>query len=222
MTQQNRRTVVVLLAASLAAAKTLAAARAQGVGPPAAKFIPGDPPVLDYGEGVKVPCDKHAFFTLWEGSAFWLSFGFGISPSVEIARIRATKQAAGVMKFLLLTLAFAPQRLVKGDGNGWHKKDPAARDFVLGELVLPGSPSPAVSDAFLGGGNVEISPFWDWTTPGAGPTERSRNGESGANSPSWPPSNLQPAQRHAFASYIILKKDLSLADVRKRAAILQL
>ena len=107
-------------------------------------MIPGGPSILDYGDGVRVPCNKTAFFTLWESSTFWLTFGFGISPSLDATAAQAGTQAGGVMKFLLLKLAFAPERLIKVDGNGWRKKDPNARDFVLGELQLPGSPGKPV------------------------------------------------------------------------------
>ena len=215
----SRRRVAFFAAGAFAAVSSGCPARAEADDTPTAKLISGTPPVLDYGGGVKVPCNKDAFFTLWEGSTFWLTFGFGISPSLETAESKSTNQALGVMKFLLLTLAFAPNRLVKVDGNGWRKKDPAAHDFVLGELNLPGSPSKPVSDAFLGGGNVEISPFWSFGNNGIsvpGPT-----GVGGSVTPA-PPSDLRQAEQHAFTSYIILKTNLSLDDVRKRATILQL
>jgi hypothetical protein len=171
---------------------------------PSAKLVAGKPPVLDYGGGVLVPCTKDAFYTLWEGDKFWLTFGFGISPASESATRQATKQAAGLMKFLLLTLAFAPARLVKVDGNGWRKKDPAARDFVLGELKLPLRPSKPMTDAFLGGGNTEIGPLWNWFPSDGAPDVHKR------------------ANRNAFCSQIVMKKDLSLEDVRKRAVLLQI
>lgn len=124
---QTRRIVI----RSLIGAAALAGAPAWAEGSlPAPTIIKGKPTILDYGGGLKVPCTRDAFFTLWESSAFWLAFGFGISSAIDIAKIRATKQATGVMRFLLLTLAFAPDRLVKADGNGWRKKDPTARDFV--------------------------------------------------------------------------------------------
>jgi hypothetical protein len=206
---------------STSAANTPTADKPAG-GTPVAKLIPGDPPMLDYGGGVKVPCNRNAFYTLWEGETFWLSFGFGISQSPETAMAAAAKQASGVMKFLLLTLAFAPERLVKVDGNGWRKKDPAAHDFVLGELELPPNPGKPMSDVFLGGGNIEISPFWNWggmnnsINSMPGPTQSSQPVTQG------PPSNMRQSYRHAFSSYIVMKKDLSLEDVRKRATVLQM
>lgn len=195
-----------------------AAAWAEEGDTPAAKLIAGQPAILDYGGGVKVPCTKDAFFTLWEGERFWLTFGFGRSPSNDIAKIRASKQAVGVMKFMLLTLAFAPERLVKGDGNGWRKKDPAAHDFVLGELDLPLRPERSLSDAFLGAGNTEISPFWNWG--GGAPMQETVPGQAPAQPGA--PTDLRQAFRNAFSSGIVLKKDLSLDDVRKRATVLQI
>lgn len=219
MEMQTRREMTF----SLLGACTLLAthARAETSDVPSAKLIPGKPPLLDYGSGVKVPNTKDAFFTLWEGSSFWLTFGFGISPMVENAKSRATKQATGVMKFMLLTLAFAPERLIKVEGNGWRKKDPAAHDFVIGELDLPSTPTNPTSDAFLGGGNVEISPFWNWGS-GINPTMTSP--QNGAPMPSQPgaPSNLRQAQQHAFCSLIVEKRKLSLEDVLKRAVVVHI
>lgn len=218
----TRRMIIVSLAGTVAAISASSAAPAVGSDMPTATLIPGEPPILDYGGGVKVPSNRDAFYTLWEGNTFWLTFGFGISPSVETAKSQAAKQASGVMKLLLLTLAFAPERLSKNDGNGWHKKDPKARDFVVGELELPNSPSRAISDAFLGGGNTEISPFWNWSNSGAPMPGTIRNGASVPSVQSGPPSNIRQANQHAFSNYIVLKSDLSLDDVRKRAVILQI
>jgi hypothetical protein len=198
-----------------------APARAETAGEPSAKLIAGNPPVLDYGGGVKVPCSKDAFFTLWEGETFWLTFGFGTSPSDETAMVWATKQASGVMKFMLLTLAFAPERLVKVEGNGWRKKDPAARDFVLGELDLPVRRSTPLSDAFLGRGNTVISPFWNFGGTMTGTNQVSSQPGAPAMSSSSGPTDLRQASRHAFNTCLVLKKDLALDDVRLRAVVLQ-
>jgi hypothetical protein len=195
-------------------------ARAEDSELPSATLIDGTPPLLDYGGGLKVPCSKDAFYTLWEGETFWLTYGFGISSDNDIALIRATKQANGVMKFLLLTLAIAPERLVKIDGNGWRKKDPAARDFVLGELDLPIHPSKSMSDALLGGGNTEISPFWNFGGNMSG-TNQVLSQPGGPGTPSTDaPTDLRQASRHAFSTCLVLKKDLSLEDVRMRAVVL--
>lgn len=218
---QTRRTIIASLAGTIAVIGGGSAAPADDSGIPTATVIPGKPALLDYGDGMRIPANKEAFFTLWEGSTFWLTYGFGISPSVEAAQNMAAKQAVGVMKFLLLTLAFAPDRLLNNGNHGWTIKDPKAHNLVIGELDLPPNPNKAVNDAFLGGGNIEISPFWNWGSGGApapfGPT---RDGSSAMSAQSGPPSNMRQADRHAFTKYIVLKKDLSLDDVRKRAVIL--
>lgn len=217
---QSRRSVLATTAGVIAFAAWGGRARAEDSEVPSAKLIAGTPPLLDYGSGLKVPCSKDAFYTLWEGETFWLTYGFGTSPDNDIALIRATKQANGVMKFLLLTLAIAPERLVKIDGNGWRKKDPAARDFVLGELDLPIHPSKSMSDALLGGGNTEISPFWNFGgTMNGTNLEQSRPGGP-STPPTGTPTDLRQASRHAFSTCLVLKKDLSLEDVRKRAVVL--
>jgi hypothetical protein len=218
---QTRRVVLGALTSAIALAEGVLPACGEDHDGPSATLVKGEPSVLDYGDGLKVPCNKEAFFTLWEGNTFWITFGFGISPSVDAAKSQATKQAAGVMKFLLLTLAFAPERLTRVAGGGWCKKDPTARDFVLGELELPTLPSRPLSDVFLGGGNIEISPLWNFSgtiQPGAaGPTR-----ESSITPTPGPPGNLRHADTHAFSNCIVLKKDLSLDDVRKRAVVLRL
>lgn len=187
---------------------------------PSATLIAGDPPIFDYGS-VKVPCSRDAFYTLWEGDTFWLTFGFGASQSNDIATIRAEKQASNLMRFMLLTLAFAPARLVKAAGNGWRKKDPKAHDFVVGELPLPALHNRSMSDAFLGGGNTVINPLWDrlgsqgvlsGTMPGG--MDLAPSASSG------PLDNMQQAMRYAFSSSVVMKKDMSLDDVRTRATVL--
>lgn len=187
---------------------------------PSAKLVPGTPPVLDYGGGVKVPCNKDAFFTLWENDDFWLSFGFGISPAIDISKIRAEKQASGVMKFMLLTLAFAPERLTKIDG-GWRKRDPKAHDFVIGDLALPAQHNKSMSDAFLGGGNVVVGPLWD-PAGAQNSTSAPQPGFDQAPPRTGLLEYTQQAMRYAFSSSIVLKKDLSLDDVKKHAVVLQL
>jgi len=201
---QTRRAIIASLAGTMAVIGSGSAAPVDDSGIPVAKIIPGKPALLDYGDGMKIPATKEAFFTLWEGSTFWLTFGFGIVADVEVAQNMAAKQAAGVMKFLLLTLAFAPNRLLNNGIHGWTIKDPKAHNLVIGELDLPPNPNKAVNDSFLGGGNIEISPLWNW-------------GSSGASASV---GMMRQADRHAFTKYIILKKDLSLDDVRKRAVIL--
>lgn len=169
---------------------------------PVAKLVKGSPSILDFGGGVEVPVSRDAFYTLWEGDTFWLTFGFGIAPQYDIAKKFAERQSLNLMKFMLLTLAFAPQRLIKVKGRGWRKKVPEARDFVLGELPLPVQHTNSMTDAFLGAGNVVISSFY---------------GAGGA----WAdPHNWQVAMRYAFGATLVMKKDMSLDNVRARARIL--
>lgn len=217
---RTRRSVMASTAGAIAFAACGSLARCEDNGAPTAKLIKGTPAILDYGGGVRVPCNKEAFFTLWEGETFWLTFGFATSASVDTALALATKQARGVMKFLLLTLAFAPDRLVKVDGNGWRKKNPQARDFVLGELDLPVQPK-SMSDAILGYGNTEISQFWNFGGSMTGSDQgSSQPGATAAPSPSAP-TDLRQAARHAFSTCMVLKKNMSLDDVRKRAVVIQ-
>jgi hypothetical protein len=218
---QTRRSLLGALPGALVLIGSGSAVWAGDDALPSAKLVAGTPPVLDYGGGVKVPCNKDAFFTLWESDAFWLTFGFGISPVIDISKIRAEKQASGVMKFMLLTLAFAPERLVKVEG-GWRKKNPTAHDFVIGDLTLPIQHSKSMSDAFLGGGNVVIDPMWDHTSPPIGMSAPQPGGIDPAPGGFGPLANARQATRYAFTASVVLKKDMSLDDVRKHAVVLQL
>ncbi len=76
-----------------------------------------------------------------------------------------------------------------------------------------------MSDAFLGMGNTEISPFWNWGGGGA-PMEETMRAQ--APTSAGAPTNLRQAYRNAFSGEVVLKKDLSLDDVRKRATVLQI
>jgi len=205
----TRRTIIASLAGTMAVIGSGSAAPVDDSGIPVAKIIPGKPALLDYGDGMKIPANREAFFTLWEGSTFWLPFGFGIAADIEVAQNMAAKQAAGVMKFLLLTLAFAPNRLFNNGNHGWTIKDPKAHNLVIGELDLPPNPNKSVNDSFLGGGNIEIGTLWN-----LGPSS------SGGDDMAALARRMPQAVRHAFTKYIILKKNLSLDDVRKRAVIL--
>lgn len=227
---QTRRMIVVSLAGAAAAAGVGVSARAgddpvakpaEGTtaakptekdGRPNPNIIAGKPIMLDYGGGLKVPCNRDAFFTLWEGETFWLTFGFGISQSAEHAQSLANRQAANLMKFMLLTLAFAPDRLVKSASMGWRKKNPSAHDFVIGDLALPGAPMKSVADNFLGRGTIDIGELSRWDHPSPDPD---------LNGPKLPKTYYQIRQ-NAMTSYFVLKKDMNLNDVRKRAKVMQL
>ncbi len=199
---RTRRVVLGGLAGIVALAGS---ARAAEEDLPVAKLIKGHPSILDFGGGVQVPVSRDAFYTLWDGDRFWLTFGFGISPQYDISQKRAEKQSLNLMKFMLLTLAFAPQRLIKVKGGGWCVKDRTAPNFVVGDLPLPAQHSNSMTDAFLGAGNVVINPFFDPTAGGVFAD---------------PLANSRVAMRYAFGATIVMKKDMSLDNVRSRATIL--
>jgi len=187
---------------------------------PAAKTIAGKPPYLDFGDGVKVPLSKGAFLTLWEAPSYWLTFGFGSAAAGERAQSLAVHHAIGAMRYLLLTLAFAPDRLQKIDGNGWRQKIEDPANYVFGELELPGKPGRPMTDAALGFGNADANLY---INSGSGPSV-------GPNLTLPDPSGNFTGLRsfamlkglNAFCSYVVKKKDLSLEDVRSRAKLVQM
>ncbi len=180
---------------------------------PTIKLIKSKPPVLDFGDGVKVPCTKDAFLTLWESPTYWLTFGAGMSPQSARSKGVAMDFAVASMKLLLVTLAFAPDRLEKVEGNGWRLNAKVANDYVRGEIELPGKPSPPVTDASLGFGNSDSSLFIG-SLPSVG------RGMSGPAEPSI--TGVNPAllgKVNSFCIYVVKKSDISLDDVRKRTQL---
>lgn len=217
---QTRRTIIASL---VGVAASIGVARADDDDDlPKATVIKGKPPYLDFNDGVKVPCNKEAFLTLWEGPKYWLTFGYGSAGLADLARSRASVRARGAMRYLLLTLAFAPDRLAKGEGQGWRQKVENPENYVMGDLDLPGRPSRALDDVFLGRGNADASRFWGQPDVGgmvyATPT--------GPGGPQMTTSGMMPSMSamnvNAFCCYVVLKKDLSLDDVRQRAKILKI
>src|SRR5258707_4364154 len=134
---QDRRSILLALTAALAAAPLARTARPAGDLQHASAEA-GPPPYLDFGDGLKVPLSKGAFLTLWEGKTFWITYGYGRASDGLRANGKAVHFAEGAMKLLLLTLAFSPERLEHVDGCGWRLKDPKARNYVLGDVDLPG------------------------------------------------------------------------------------
>jgi len=204
------------------AAAPLAARAAQSVhagkptaDTPVANVIAGSPPVLDFGDGLKIPCDKSAFLTLWEGKTFWLTFGAGRSSYQMQAQGQAVNYANAAMKLLLMTLAFAPGRMVKTAEGGWKMKPGEERHFVLGDVDLPGLPYWPISDSDFTGLGGKDNPALGGALSSGPPLI--------GNAPSGPPS-LDPGgvfdKAMSFTCYIVLKKDLSLDDVRARAVVL--
>jgi|GEM_PF-497412 len=220
---QTRRSVVVSLAGAVVLGGGALAEDAPAGNPPAGdglpkvNVLPGKPPVLDYGEGVKVPCDKGAFLTLWEGEHFWITFGFGTSPRPERAMAEAIHHAEGAMKYLLLTLAFAPDRLQKVDGSGWRQKVEDPQNYVIGDIEVPGKTSRPMTDAYKGYGNAEqnLGGAPAASGGGIGPGTMAGTVDFGAGMGFNPAMMLTKV--NAFCAYTVLKKDLSLDDVHKRA-----
>jgi hypothetical protein len=210
----TRRAAVVSLA-GIAAIGCASFSRAADDPLPKPKVLPGKPLLLDYGEGVEVPCDKGAFLTLWEGSTFWLTFGAGISSQKARAKGLAVQHAIGAMRYLLLTLAFAPDRLKKVKGNGWRQKVQTPASYVIGKLDLPGHPSMAMTDAFMGFGSADqhnlagVSGGGGFGGPGSMPGAYDVGPEFN--------SAMMLSKVNAFSSYVVKKKELSLDDVRERA-----
>lgn len=213
---QTRRAVMISLTGMAVAVGDAASADTTDDALPKPKLVPGKPPVLDYGEGVRVPCDKGAFLTLWEGDSFWLTFGFGISPQSARAQGLAVHHAIGAMRYLLLTLAFEPDRLMKIEGNGWRQKQEDPSNYVIGELDLPGHPGRSITDAFMGLGSADQHNLAGVAGAGGfgGPGEMP--GAYG-DGPSSFNSAVMDNKVNAFCSFVVMKNDLSLADVRKRA-----
>jgi len=216
---QTRRMVIATLAGA-AAIGGVPLAFAADDDLPTAKTIAGKPPYMDFGDGVKVPLSKGAFLTLWEAPTYWLTFGFGSAAVGERAQSLAVHHAIGAMRYLLLTLAFTPDRLQKVDGSGWRQKVEAPANYVFGELDLPGKPGRPVTDSALGFGNADANLFINnGSGPGIGPS-------SGMPDPGGSFTGMNSATMfkglNAFCSYVVKKKDLSLEDVRTRAKLVQL
>ena len=215
---QNRRTVVVSLAGALVGAPFLHASASEAVFPgpvtddtPKATVVKGTPPLLDFGDGLKIPMSKAAFLTLWEGKTFWLTYGAGRSSYSQRAQGEAVLYATGAMKLLLMTLAFAPDRLDHADG-GWRLKVQDTKNYVLGDVELPGKPYWPITDANFSG-------FGDMDSPGLNAPLTGSSMENGPASAQFDPA-AQMAMVNAFTTFIVLKKNCSLDDVRARARLL--
>lgn len=152
----NRRTILLglggLMASGLAAGTALASntfGRVIAAGRP--KLIKGKPNKVDFGHGLLVPMDKTAFETLWEGDDRWMAYGHGFGQSESAAMGQAELAAIATMKLFLITLAFAPERLVHVDGGGWKLKSGKAEDLIRGDVDLPGRPIMPTTDHVVGG-----------------------------------------------------------------------
>lgn len=211
---KSRRAVITTFAGLLASVPIIrAAAEPAAAEEPVIKLIKSKPPVLDFGDGVKVPCTKDAFLTLWEAPTYWMTFGAGMSAQSARSKAEAGNFAKASMRLLLLTLAFAPERMQKVDGNGWRLNMEVARDYVRGELDLPGKPSPPMTDASLGFGNSDQSVFIG-SLPDVGP-----GGFGGGSAVTGINPAMMLGKVNAFCLYVVKKADVSLDDVRAKAKL---
>lgn len=213
----TRRTAILALVGVAAGIPTLRAIASEAIHPgpatadtPTATVIKGTPPVLDFGDGLQIPCNKSAFLTLWEGKTFWLTFGAGRATYHQQAQGQAVKYAEASMKLLLMTLAFAPERMVQENG-GWHLKVQNMRYYVKGDIQLPGHAYWPITDAdFMG--------FGDLDNPGLILPPNAPSRSHGTIS-TWDPAG-RDAKVDAYTTFIVLKRDVSLDYVRQHAQIL--
>jgi hypothetical protein len=190
----SRRNVLLSVAAGLAA-PALGRAEEPGIvkgrkgGP---NMIKGDPPRLDFGGGLLIPMGRATFAAaVWEGQDRWITYGRALSANQMRAMAQAEQSAIAKMKFALLTLAFAPERLERFETCGWKLKSANAADYVKGDIALPGRPVMPTVDRVNGqvGQNVEDA----------------ADGESGF---------------HAITGYMVMKADAPLSYVKQKARLL--
>lgn len=184
---------------------------------PTANLVPGHPDILDFGDGLKIPMNKDAFRTLWEDKRFWLTYGIGTSDYTSEAAGKAQTAAIGTMKLLLLTLAFAPERLTHVGNCGWTLKDPSSRDYVIGDIAVPGQPFRPVNDA--NSSNANYAQLFQF----------SQGAMMGGNAPGAPvgAGNMSgfdvtgtDMKVHALTGYMVWKRDVTLEYVREHAQLL--
>jgi len=112
------------------------------------------------------------------------------------------------MKLLLMTEAFTPNRLEPVDGGGWRLKSRNIKDFVKGDVELPGNPFWPGTDAFMGFGASDA--------PGLGSMGFGALGSSGVGDILTGSSIYVDA----FSAYVIFKREVTLDWVRTHAQIL--
>lgn len=161
---------------------------------PEPTVIKGEPPKLDFGDGLRVPLDKEAFATLWEDSGRWMTFGLGVGRAESESNAKADKAASLTMQIMLLTLANAPERLEQVDGRGWRSRSGKISDLIMGEVSLPGQPVRPANGIYLDKGIF---------------------GGLGTSITADNTADIQSYQRYVAATaYVVKKADLSLDDVR--------
>lgn len=154
-------------------------------------MIKGDPPKLDFGGGLVIPMNATIFRTLWEGEDRWITYGRAVARMEVRAMQQAEVAAAATMKLMLLTQAFAPERLVRFETCGWRNRSNDAKDLIAGDVALPGKPVMPTTDRVTG-------VVTDADTGGVG--------EDG-----W----------RALTGYMVMKQDISLAQVKATAQLVQ-
>lgn len=155
-------------------------------------MIKGNPSRLDFGGGLLIPMDGSIFKALWEGEDRWITYAHALSTRQVRAMGQAEDAAVGKMKLMLLTLAFAPDRLTRVENCGWALKSENTADLVRGDIALPGRPvMPTVDEV---------------ANPTDGPTPEGQS----VGDPAY----------HAITGYMVMKKDASLAYVKQRAQLL--
>jgi hypothetical protein len=154
------------------------------------RLIDGQPPHIDFGHGLVVPASLDALRTLWEGDDRYIAFGRAMSLESARASGRAELAAIGTMKLMLITMAFAPDRLTRFETCGWRSASGAIGDLVQGDVELPGRPYRPRVDEFGGSG--------------VGDADDSVNLDT----------LLQ-----AFCVYMVMKRDADVAYVRAHARL---
>jgi len=161
---------------------------------PKPTVVKGNPTKLDFGDGLQVPLDKDAFATLWEDSGRWITFGLGMGRAESDSNAKADKAASLTMQIMLLTLAYAPERLERVNGGGWRARTGKLHDLVMGEVPLPGRPVRPANGVY---------------------TDNRLFSGPNPNSPADIAADAQTYQRFVAATaYVVKKADLSLDDVR--------
>jgi hypothetical protein len=193
----SRRNCLAALAGFAATVAVIHAGLASQVlkAEPKPKLIKGEngaPDKVDFGHGLLVPMSKDAFHTLWEGDDRWITYGHGFGPRAISAMAGAEEAAIGTMTLYLLTLAFAPDRLMRVDGGGWRLKSGNVVDLVKGEIRLPGRPVMPTTDHVSGGQMGDADTF-------ASDEEAT----------------------HATTGYLVWKRDATLDYVRQNAILAQ-
>ncbi len=194
---------IAVMAAAAKARNTLGEVLKVG---PKPKLIKGTPDKVDFGHGLLVPMSNDAFHALWEGDDRWISYGHGFGHNAAAAMGQAEEAAVGTMKLYLLTLAFAPDRLMRVDGGGWRLKSGKIADLVKGDIKLPGRPVMPTTDAMTGMvGGRHANTGSSTSTPDADASPSAASGEETV---------------HATTGWLIWKHEVSLDDVRRNAVLL--